>query len=253
MCKLFEKVHALHLSTQDPFSTNRDATLHALSKRLYKFEQYARKVNCGDYQDTTAKALLVAYIMGSSAVTQRKKAKFASMDSALEADSRFYKGLWNILCEVYAPESATIAELPPLSDNTLALLTRDPDVIRFSIQDICDDYVNFCIFNDYPYTMRTKAAQLMNLPPKWVSVHYLMSARDGRVESTDKLLEFMFGLFRLDYLCKPAPRDTYWNEHAYLTWQRIHYVLRDDLKRAETILETYIREDTGRDKKSRRT
>lgn len=255
MCEtLFERVHALHISTQDPlFSTNRDKTLRALSNRLYKFEQYARKINSGVRQDTTAKALIVAYIMGSRAIAQRRQATFATMDTSLDADEQFYNGLWDLLCERYAPESATIAPMPPLDERAMQMLLQDPDVLRYDIRNICDEYVTFSILNDYPYKARSKASALMNLPRNWVSGHYMRQDQDNRTEPVDRLLQFMFGLFRQDFLCKPAPSDIFWNQNAYITWQRLHYVLRADLDRAEQVHNDYVKEDTGADKKPRET
>lgn len=255
MCeRIFDRVLQLHYDTLDSdTNTVRDRTLVALSSRLYRSEQYGKKVSSGVRKDVTALVLIVAYIMGSREIAQRQQAKLSAMDLSLPNDIKFYHGIWNLLCELYAPDGAIISPLPIVPEHKIPRLENDPDVYAFNIKEISEQYVSYCIMNDGPCKTRAAASVMFNLPAIWISQHYMMIDIDQRTLPIGKMLNFMFGMFRLDFLCKPAPTPTFWNENAYNAWNTLHWMLRDELSASETYRAKAIQADTGNYSVSKKT
>lgn len=255
MCeRIFDKVLQLHYDTLDSeINTVRDRTLVALSSRLYRSDQYGKKVSSGVRKDVTALVLLVAYIMGSREISFRKQSKMAQLDLSLPNDEKFYRGIWDLLCELFAPDGAIISPLPIVEEHKIHALGDDPDVYAFNIKEIAEQYVAYCILNDEPCKSRSAASRLFNLPTSWISIHYMMIEFDQRTLPIGKLLNFMFGMFRLDYLCKPAPSSTFWNEHAYNAWNTLHWMIRDELAASEVYRAKATKADTGNYTVSKKT
>lgn len=253
MCeRVFDKLWQLHKDTLPPDSTKREQGLKPLSLRLFRSEQYSKKVNCGNRNDVTAVVLIVAYIVGIQTVTQRKARKFALLDETLVYDEQFYHGIWALICEQYAPDNAIITPLDIIPESKRGILADDPDVYRYNMKDICDEYVTYCILTGIKPATRSKCSMMLNLPHKWLALHYLHVPVDNRPLPIARILNFMFGLFRQDYLLRQAPNKTYWNQYAYLTWQYLHYILSEDFKQAEYQRSLHIRSDTGSESKQSR-
>lgn len=241
----FDRIRRLHLDTLSPTATKSEKTLASLSMRLFKYPLYSTRVNISQIKDITTKVVIIAYISGMENVNKRKASKFASLDEALVYDEAFYVGLWEMLCEWHAPEGALMEQVPPVSEQRLSLLKHEPDIIQYNVRDMCDEYLSWCMFNDQPLKSRNKVSILFNLPSQWVAQHYMKVATDNRVLPTDKLLMLMFGLFKLDYLAKPAPKRDYWITLAYLTWEKLHDGIRDDLAFAQVQRAKYNKQDSG--------
>ena len=244
--RILDKLYRLHVNTLDPLtSTCHDATYHSLCARIFKEDQYIKHVNYGRPSDVTVKALVLAYIMG---MRSHGKKRYAELFD--DYDMPFYKGIWELICEQVAPKGMTYNPMPILSDKELYVLYADPDVTRFNIQSIVDEFVAFNVLNDGKYVTRNKVARdVIGLPDKWLSVHYQMEKRDGRPLPLDKILMFMFGAYKLATEKFPAPRKDFWLDYATYAWHRVQYELIDDIEAAEEYRKQYAREDFGFDKK----
>lgn len=250
MCeRLFDRIVELHKNTLPVTATKHERGLRALSIRLFRSDQYGKKLNCGNRKDVSAVVLIVAYIMGRREVLRRQA--YAKIDLLVEYDDLFYTGIWKIICEEYAPDGAIIDHLPMMSDDKIATLARDPDIWAFNLKKICDDYVTYCIFNDLKPKSRKMCAYMFNLPYGWLDIHYLKP--DNRPLPIAKIISFMFGMFKFDYLMRPAPNTAYWNTHAYNAWYYLHWTLRNDFIEAANNRLLFARVDTGKNLKSSKT
>lgn len=240
--RTLDKLFKLHVNTLDPLtSTCRDATYHSLCARIFKEDQYIRHVRYGSPTDVSVKSLIVAYIIGTKYLGS---SRYATMFD--DSDKPFYDGIWSMICEICAPNSTELKPIPIVPDNKLYMLHMDPDITRFNIQNIVDEYVAHNIVNDGPYVTRNKVARdVLCLPDKWLSVHYQMAKRDGRPLPLDKLLTFMFSAYRLAHQKYDEPRPGFWLEYATYAWQRVHYDLIDDLEAAIEYRKQYLLEDAG--------
>lgn len=245
--RTLDKLFKLHVNTLDPLtSTCRDTTYHSLCARIFKEDQYIRHVRYGSPSDVSVKSLIIAYIVGTKHLG---KSRYVEMFE--DSDKPFYDGIWYMICELCAPGGQHLKPMPIIDDAKLYTLSMDPDVTRLNIQSVVDEYVAHNIVNSGPYVTRNKVARdVLNLPDKWLSVHYQMAKRDGRSIPLDKLLTFMFSAYKLAYDGFDAPRKDFWLEYASYAWQRVHLELIDELEAAEEYRKKYLMEDAGIDRKA---
>lgn len=239
---VFERLCELHHATLPETATWRDKSFTTMSNRLFKYPRYCSRINNGRIQGVSTRALIVAFISGMSDIEERKKSRFAHADEWLECDEKFYMGIWNILCEEYAPEGATIAPPPPVRDNRRMTLGADGTITKYNLVDKCDEYLSFAMINDVDgLNSRNKVSHYFNLPKQWLALHNEMNKQSPREYPADKLLMVMFGMFRLDFLAKPEPNPHYFLDYAYITWEKLNYVLQEELDFAQEQRARYIK------------
>lgn len=241
---VFERLCELHQSTLPETATWRDKSFNFMSNRLFKYPRYCSRINNGRISVVSNKALIVAFISGMSDIEERKKSKFAHTDEWLECDEKFYMGIWEILCELFAPEGATIAPPPLVSDARRMVLGSDGSITKYNLIEKCDDYLSFAMLNDVDgLTSRNKVSYFFNLPKGWLALHNELDKQSPREFPADKLLRVVLGMFTLDYLAKPEPKPSYFLDYAYTTWEKLYHVLSDDLAFAQEQRARYIKEN----------
>ncbi len=230
---VFDKLHQLHLGTLPETATWRDKSFLFMSNRLFKYPRYCGRLNVGQIQEVSNKTLIVAFIMGMRDLQERKNGKFAATDEWIECDERFYMGIWEIICDLYSPEGKYMDPPVPVSDNRQTILGADGSITKYNLVEKCDEYLSFAMVNDVEgITSRNKTSYLFNLPKKWLALHNELDKQSPRDYPVDKLLMVMLGMFRLDFLAKPAPVPNYWIDYAYLTWEKIYFELQEELDQA---------------------
>ena len=242
--RILDELIKLHMDTLDE-TTETEKTYRALCARIFKEDQYIKHVNYGVPKDVTVKTLVLAYIMGMR--SKNKKRYALELDAA--NDEEFYKGIWEIICKQCSPEGRIVRQMPVLSDSELYKLYGDPDVTRFNIQTVVDDFIAFSVLREGKHCVRNAVSRdVLGLPDRWLSVHYLMEKRDGRSLPLDKLLTFMFNAFKLAADKFEEPRKDFWLDHATYAWHRIKYDLIDDMEAAEKVRTKKQLEDSGYDR-----
>lgn len=241
MCeRVFDKIYKLHMSTMDP-NNPRDRFVQALNNRMFKHESYAREVRSGFIKDVTSKVVFTAYLYGMKMLGPKP----AGFDLRAH-DRKFYEGLWDILCELHAPDGAKILPLTPLPDTKLYQLYNDPDITRFNIRTICDDVVTYCIFNnDKTFKKRSDVSKALTFNTQWVTKQYANNDIIPREVPVHRMLQFIFGAYRLAFRGVVEPYNGYWLEHAEYAWQRVQYNQIKQLQYAEKQHKRIMREDMG--------
>ena len=242
--RILDELIKLHMDTLDE-TTETEKTYRALCARIFKEDQYIKHVNYGVPKDVTVKTLVLAYIMGMR--SKNKKRYDMGLDG--KNDEQFYKGIWEMICKQCSPGGRVVVQMPVLPDNELYKLYGDPDVTRFNIQTVVDDFIAYSVLRDGEHRVRNAVSRdVLGLPDRWLSVHYLMEKRDGRSLPLDKLLTFMFNAFKLAADKFEEPRKDFWLDHATYAWHRIQYDLIDDMEAAEKVRTKKQLEDSGYDR-----